>query len=259
MAENVPDVALEGTVAVTALERVVCGIDGTPEAVEAARQAALLVPPAGHMLLVEAVTADTARTAAKADLAAARTAVADGVAIGVAVRVGPAPDMLERESRHVHADTIAVGSHGGGRAAGALLGSVATRAIHEASCSVLIARAGGAEFPRRVVVGLDGSDAARHALAVGRLLASRASVPLDVIHVLDGTLPRGAVQAGVDEEVCEVPATWSAADGLCAQAAAGELLVVGSRELRGIRSLGSVSEAVAHRAAASVLVVRAPR
>src|SRR5581483_4157923 len=105
--------------------------------------------------------------------------------------------------------------------------------------------AGGVDFPRRVVVGLDGSAAAHHALAVGRLLAGRSGVPLHVIHVLDGTLPRGAAQAGVDEEVHEVPATWSAADGLCAHAAAGELRVLGSRELRGIRSLGSVSEAVA--------------
>lgn len=257
MVWNAPDRA-EGVLAVTALQRTICGIDGSPEAVEAARQASLLVPGDGHVLLLEAVASDAARAAAEGDLSAARAAVLDGVAIGVAVRVGHAPEMLEREALHLHADTIAIGSHGGGRAAGALLGSVATRVIHEAPCSVLIARADGTEFPRRVVVGLDGSGAARHALAVGRLLASRKGIPLRVLHVLDGTLPRGSAQAGVDEEVEEVPAAWSAADGLCAHAAAGELLVVGSRELRGIRSLGSVSEAVAHHAPASVLVVRGP-
>jgi nucleotide-binding universal stress UspA family protein len=257
MTWDAPDRA-EGVLAMTAFERAVCGIDGSPEAVEAARQAALLVPADGHLLLVGAVAADAARTAAEADLGAARAAVVDGVSIGVAVRVGEAAEMLERESLHIRADAIAVGSHGGGRAGGMLLGSVATRVIHSAPCSVLVARAGGADFPRHVVVGLDGSEAARHALAVGRLLAGRTGAPLRAVHVLDGTLPRGAAQAAVDEEVEEVSASWSAADGLVAQAAPGDLLVLGSRELRGIRSLGSVSEAVAHHAAASVLVVRGP-
>lgn len=247
-----------GVLAEIAVERAVCGIDGSPEALEAARQASLLVPAGGHVLLVRAIDGDAARAAADADLAAARTAVMDGVAIGVAVRVGHAAELLERESRHVHAHVIAVGSHGGGRAHGMLLGSVATHVIHQASCSVLVARPGGADFPRQILVGLDGSGAARHALAAGRLLAGRTGVPLRVLHVLDGTLPRGAAQAGVEETVEEVPASWSAADGLCARATAGDLLVVGSRELRGIRSLGSVSEAVAHAAAASVLVVRGP-
>jgi len=247
-----------GALAETALERAVCGIDGSPQAAEAARQASLLLPSGGHVLLVCAIAADAECAAADADLAAARRTVADGVAVGVAIRVGRAAEMLERESRHVRAQMIAVGSHGGGRAQGMLLGSVATRVVHEAPCSVLVARPGGAEFPRQILVGLDGSGAARHALAVSRLLASRTGVPLRVVHVLDGTLPRGAAQAGVDEAVEEVRALWSAADGLCARAAAGDLLVLGSRELRGIRSLGSVSEAVAHAAAASVLVVRRP-
>jgi nucleotide-binding universal stress UspA family protein len=258
MAGNAPDLVPEGLVAPSALERAVCGIDGSPEAVEAARQASQLMPAGGHVLLIEAIADAAARTSADADLAAARTATLDGIAIGVAVRVGPAAEVLERECRQARAHAIAVGTHGNGRTAGVLLGSVAARVIHEAPCSVLVARPAPEGFPRRVVVGLDGSAAAHHALAVGRLLASRAGAPLSVLHVLDGTLPRGAARAGADEDVVEVPAEWSAADGLCAQVAAGDLLVVGSRELRGIRSLGSVSEAVAHRAPASVLIVRGP-
>ena len=258
MVEKAPQPIPEDARAALSFERIVCGIDGSPESVEAAAQAALLALAGGHVLLVEAAAADAGRVLADADLAAARTAVADGVAIGIAVRVGQAADMLEREALHVHADAIAVGGRGGGRLAGALLGSVATRVIHEAPCSVLVARAAPARFPGTVVVGVDGSAAAGHALAVGRLLAARTGAPLRVFHVLDGSLPRGGAQAGVDEAVVEVSASWSAADGLCAQAAAGDLLVVGSRELRGIRSLGSVSEAVAHRAPASVLIVRGP-
>jgi nucleotide-binding universal stress UspA family protein len=244
---------------VTAVEHVVCGIDGSPEAIEAARQAARLVPRDGRILLVEVLPPDGSRPAADSDLAAARSAIDAGIGIGIAAPEGPAAEMLEHEAVHNRADTIAVGSHGRGRVAGVLLGSVATRLIHHASCSVLVARAAPAgPFPRRVVVGFDGSGAARHALDVGRRVAARAGVPVRVLHVLDGAIARGVLQSGGAEEVEEVTAAWSAADGLCARIAAGDLIVIGSRELRGIRSLGSVSEAVAHQAPASVLIVRGP-
>jgi nucleotide-binding universal stress UspA family protein len=238
-----------------AVERVVCGVDGSPSAIEAARQASLLIPADGRLLLVAAVPAvsDGRPTA----LAVARTASHGGMAIATAERQGEPGEVLERESRHIHADTIAIGSHGRGRAAGALLGSVATHLIHRAWCSVLIARASsGSAFPRSVVVGFNGSAASRCALDVARTLAARTGAPLAAVHVLDGAIRRGELQAGVAEEVEEVTALWSAVDGLCGRVAAGDLLVLGSRELRGIRSLGSVSEAVAHKTAASVLIVR---
>ena len=47
-------------------------------------------------------------------------------------------------------------------------------------------------------------------------------------------------------------------DVLVASAADADLLVVGSRGLRGLKSLGSVSERVAHQARCSVLIVRGP-
>jgi nucleotide-binding universal stress UspA family protein len=224
--------------------------------IEAARQASLLLPGDGRLLLVAAVRNGSSE-GADADVAAARTAIHDAIPIVVAVREGEAGEVLEREARHIDADTIAIGDHGRGRAAGVLLGSVATHVIHHASCSVLVARASHESvFPRTVVVGVDGSVASRRALGVGRVLAARAGVPLRVLHVLDGAIPRGKLQAGVAEQVEEVTASWSAVDGLCAHVVAGDLLVLGSRELRGIRALGSVSEAVAHGAAASVLIVR---
>lgn len=48
----------------------------------------------------------------------------------------------------------------------------------------------------------------------------------------------------------------SPVDALVAGAVRADLLVVGSRGLRGVRALGSVSERVAHQAPCSVLVVR---
>lgn len=46
------------------------------------------------------------------------------------------------------------------------------------------------------------------------------------------------------------------AEALLGAAADADLVVVGSRGLRGVKALGSVSERVAHQAASSVLIVR---
>lgn len=50
----------------------------------------------------------------------------------------------------------------------------------------------------------------------------------------------------------------SPVEALAASAADADLLVVGSRGLHGLKSLGSVSERVAHQAECSVLIVREP-
>lgn len=261
--------------AMPAFSRVVCGIDGSPEAEEAVREAALLAPAGAHLFLVDVVVsgrppatlapeAAAARKAAvleaaHADLKAARALIPGEVAAAVTVRIGSPAPTLAREAQGVEADAFAVGSHGQGRAAGVLLGSVATRLIHDATCSVLVARGTPTRpFPRSIAVGIDGSEPSLHALRTARELAARVGVPLRVLHVLDGAIPRGALQAGLDEEVEELTVAWSAAEGLAAHVAASDLLVVGSRGLRGVRAIGSVSEAVAHRAPSSVLIVKLP-
>lgn len=257
--------------------RVVCGIDGSPAASEAAREAALLAPDGGHIFLVgvlapdlvDSLTSalpggttaveDAGRKAARADLAGARSGIRDGVEITTTVRSGPPGPMLEAEARRVMADTVAVGSHGYGRTVGLVVGSVATWLIHNATCSVLVARATATQrFPASIVVGLDGSDASLQARESARKIAGRVGAPLHVVHVLDGRFPAGGLQRelGLDEEIEEVRADWSAADGLSARVGPADLLVVGSRGLHGIRALGSVSEAVAHNSPSSVLVVR---
>ena len=255
--------------------RIVCGIDGSPEAQEASREASLLAADGARLFLVEVIVPgmvgslgtaipggttapeDAARAAARADLERARTTTRDGLEVAATIRIGPADAMLQAEATRVVADTVAVGSHGYGRALGVLLGSVATQLLHNAPCSVLVARATTTPpFPQSIVVGLDGSDPSRQALRSARELAGRIGAPLRVLHVLDGRLPRGALQAGLDEELEEVRVPWSTAAGLAAHVTSSDILVVGSRGMRGIRALGSVSEAVAHRAPSSVLVVR---
>ena len=264
------------------LDRIVCGIDGSPESLRAARQAAILTGSQGNLLLVCVTTPDLAGSvlsalpgASAAAVRAARErgeqaanrvrdAVSSAATVVVKTRIGPPAAMLGAEARQTDADAIAVGSHGNGRAAGILLGSVATRLAHAAPCSVLVVRgpsdapADGA-FPRSVAVGLDASPWSRAALAAAGLLAERLGVPLRPLQVSDGTRLTESLPDDFDGDVEVIHQHVSPADGLCSRVTAADLLVVGSRGAGGLRALGSVSEAVAHRSPASVLIVRPPQ
>ena len=72
---------------------------------------------------------------------------------------------------------VVVGSSGAGRLCGIVEGAVATEIIHRAPCSVLGARQVTDGFPRRIVVGVDGSEpslaALRWALDEARLRGAR--------------------------------------------------------------------------------------
>jgi nucleotide-binding universal stress UspA family protein len=255
-----------------ALTIVVCGVDGSAEAAEAARQAALLAEPGARLELVGVIHTGLVESVAsvmpahteeperrlRKDAWAAIDRVAHEVPAGIdlstTLRAGPAAALIAGEAERLQADTIVVGSHGQGRLAGALLGSVATRLVHDAPCSVLIARpAPAATFPRAVVVGVDESEASLKALAVGRELSRRTGADLRAVHVRYGE-PLPERMAALGAQVVSQAVTPAAA--LAERATAEDLLVVGSRRKRGLRSVGSVSEAVAHRAVGSVLIVR---
>lgn len=126
---------------------------------------------------------------------------------------------------------------------------------YEASCAVLIAR-GSIDtecWPRRIVVGVDGSaDSARAvdaatALGAGLDAAVRAVVATDDAQDLDAAR---RIAPGCEEHEAR------ALDVLDVASETADLIVVGSRGLRGIRALGSLSERIAHEARCSVLVVR---
>lgn len=240
-------------------ERIVVGVDASPESLEAVRQADTLLRPDGRLVLVAAVDlsetihfqiAPTAihaarralekaeeldRNAAAALDRAREEATRAGDVAAVQVAGAPAVALLEAIATE-RADVVAVGTHGLGRVAGIALGSVASRMLHRAPCSVLVARGGtpGTWAPRRIVVGVDGSAEADAALAVARELESRFEASARVLRVDAGR-----------------PAT-----ALTDAASDADLLVVGSRGVHGARALGSVSERVAHDAPCSVLVVR---
>ena len=255
----------------TIFSRVLVGVDGSPESLEAARQAAELERPGGTLTLLGAwqlppplVTPMTVlpswgpdETAARAEAEDALRAVRRELPQAAALLVHGFPaHTLIGEARRSQSTLVAVGSHGQGRLAGILLGSTATQLAHESPCSLLVARPLEGSRPRRIAVGVDGSEESAAAYTVARYLATRFDAELTaVVAEGDKLLDLPAVSLVVGDGFEVVPHEPVAA--LTAASAAADLLVVGSRGMHGLRALGSVSERVAHRAECSTLIVRA--
>jgi nucleotide-binding universal stress UspA family protein len=235
--------------------------------VEAARQAARLAHPAATLLLLTVVDPASIeggwlvegaleREAAEI-LDHARRVADDRLRIESRVLEGPIIKTVLEEVERDRAALVVVGSHGHGRLAGVVRGSVATALLHGAPCSVLVARPPRtpARFPTSVVVGFDGSPASETALAVARELSERLEATMRALTAGDsatatarhrGRHPTVTFEEASGEGPVDVLTTCDA-----------DLVVVGSRGLRGMAALHSVSEQVAHRADSSVLVVRA--
>ena len=171
--------------------RILVGVDGSQQALEAARQAALLEDVDGQLTLLAAweiapaiiggtgsgvpyyFDEELQRTTAERALAAATDYVAPyTAAIGKLVRGTPVHELLKDIAR-CEDTLIAVGSSGIGRLLGIVEGEVATELVHRAPCSVLVARAADTEFPRRLVVGVDGSIESAAAYASAHYLSER--------------------------------------------------------------------------------------
>lgn len=256
-------------------KRVLVGVDRSPASVEAARQAALLTEPDGTLTLLGAwsvppptiggvgpalsheLDADVYREASEGAVAMAKTAITALASPSTKVVRGFAWDELIKEIEQEHDTLIVVGSHGQGRLRGILMGSTATKIVHEAPCSVLVARPAGERFPRRVVVGVDGSPQSALAFAVARQLADRFSSELWPVVAHGGKgVDKKRVATIVDYHHEDLPDEPVGA--LVVASADADLVIVGSRGLHGFKALGSVSERVAHQAHCSTLIVREP-
>lgn len=252
--------------------RVVCGVDTSDAGFAAARLGARVASPNGGLALVSvddpsiAVRAGWAGTTLAAELTEeADKALARGRAEAepfhaaeARVLVGHPLDALLAELRRREATLVVVGIHEHVRAVGIALGSVATHLLHEAPCSVLVVPAHVAldRWPSSIVVGLDGSPQSAEAASAARELGQRFGAPVRAIaarkdaHIDLDQARRLAPDLHEDE--------GRAVDALVVASEGTDLVVVGSRGLRGIRALGSVSEQVAHEARCPVLVVRRP-
>ena len=269
-----PSVAADQQVAFRA---VLCGVDGSPESLTAVRQALELGAEgakywalsawdpglAVHAGLRAFEIMEELRDEARAALRRAREL---SPAITPVMIRGRDVAALLGGVANLEADLVAVGSHGGSRAAGVLFGSVASAMAHFAPCSVLIARgpAAGA-FPQLIVHAGDGSPESLDAASVAGGLAARHGSTLVTVHVGDAHDRSVAEQAVALIEAGGAEAVMRVEQGsphrriveVANQVGAG-LIVMGSRGRTGLAALGSVSERVSHRADCSVLIVRRP-
>lgn len=273
--ESTPDQAHAGPSSI--FVRIVCGVDGTDESREAVVQVARLAPPTARVVLCSvwntgasvsvgwspplAHTASFPRSELTAAVDASRPLLPPSLVVETSVVEGPPGPMLLTEIGRQQATLVAIGSHDHRRLSGILLGSVATQLLHDSPCPVLMARTPQDEgFPRTVLVAADGSTQSARAIHIGAEIAHRLGAKLEAVVATGG-------QADVN-----VPAVRSVLDAAggpgiplredpdppveALTRLAPDLLVIGSRGLQGLRSLGSVSERVAHDARCSVLVVR---
>ena len=241
-------------------DRIVCAIDGSEESFEAARQAGLLLAPGGALHLHAVVDIAVSRRArseaivsslgellerAGSELVPTTSTITNGV---------PVPELLRR-LREENATLVALGAPRRGRTAGLLMGSVGATLLHDAPCSLLVARQRRSEpWPNRILVGVDGSPEATAAADVAREVRTRFGAALYTVAALGGKkvehmqIKRAHPMALFDPR--------RPVDALLALSEVMDLLVVGSRGLHGIRALGTVGERIAHTAHCSVLIVR---
>jgi nucleotide-binding universal stress UspA family protein len=249
-------------------ERILVGVDGGPLSFDACRQAARLANSESVLeaAVVSLFPPDTASALGVPELAA-RMEQDAGEALLAAQRIlgshaelrhldGLTVEALLAEAERTHTTLLAIGAPEHPRIEEIVLGGVGGELLHQAPCSMLLARAVPDEgkFPSRIVVGIDGSEQAERAYAVAVQLARRRHSQVQAIAALGGKrVPVGQIvrrhRRVETPEAAAVPALVEAS-------ACADLLVVGSRGLHGLRALGSVSERVAHRAACSVLVIR---
>jgi nucleotide-binding universal stress UspA family protein len=249
MSTSISEFEIASYTRATIFRRILVGIDESPESLEAARQAAALATGPVTLLAAYDVTPLIAgtgmapvppmqldetplRDAAEQALEAAKGEFGP-IETAAKIVKGRAWQELQHEIARTNNTLVVVGSHGAGRAKGILVGSTATELLHKAPSSVLVARKPLKEFPSSIVVGVDDSFQGITAGAVASDLAKR----------FDAELKR-----------CEN--VRHPVEFLVEASTEADLLVVGSRGLKGIKALGSVSERVAHEAKCSVLVVR---
>lgn len=253
-------------------ERVVCGVDGSEAGATAARAAGLITAPEGSLTLVSAndpsiaVHAGWNMAQVLEELAVeAQTALERGRAeagllhpLDAKLLKGDPLHCLLAEIARREATAVVVGSHGTSRATGVALGAVSTYLLHEAPCSVLIARGSidSRHWPQRIVVGVDGSAHSARAVEAATELAARFDAHVRaIVATQDARADLDAarqIAPGCEEQDAR------ALDVLETASETADLIVVGSRGLRGLRALGSLSERIAHEAHCSVIVVRPP-
>jgi nucleotide-binding universal stress UspA family protein len=194
----------------------------------------------------------------------------------------PVAAAIVEAAQLLHADLVALGSHGRGDLVGLVLGSVGHRVAARLDCPILFVNGGGHEAPaqpiRRLLVAVDDSEAAMDAVATAAELAAEHEAAVLIVHSLDDEAPhalshavaRDAALALLDQAARRVaapgrtvtarlltgPGSIAARVAAAAERWNADLIVIGSRRLTDLGGLflGSVCHALIERTHRPVLV-----
>jgi nucleotide-binding universal stress UspA family protein len=232
----------------------------------------------GMVVVTEGYVLDSSALLEQAEKALADEGVTD---VTTEQRTGAVvPELVQASAS---ASVLVLGSHGHGAAGEALLGSVSQHLARHATCPVVVVREPRDPEARRIIVGIDGSQASSHALHYACNRAETTGETVVAIHGFRAHAPSTDVWAAaprsvdtadrerllaesvagmredhpdvrLEQEVLAVEPGRCLADA----SASASLVVVGSRGLGYFSGLllGSVSQAVLHRAECPVMVVR---
>jgi nucleotide-binding universal stress UspA family protein len=257
---------------VTLFARIVVGVDGTDWGFEALRQALLLAPKENPVL--HAVTALDTAPAIHAGFRApvftellekeaeeardtAEAIIGDREGCSASVVRGKPVDVLRRDRDELQATLVALGGRRSSRFLGIMLGDTGAELVHDAACSSLLAFPADERpwRPRKIVVGFDGSTYSSAALRSAEELAEALGATVEVLTATGGkAIERDAAWADRVQ-------TWHPADpvdALVERSRTVDLVVVGSRGVHGVQTIGSVSERIAHQAHCTALIVHEP-
>lgn len=195
-------------------------------------------------------------------------AIREAARRGAPVRVLPARAPEHPPARD--ASLIVVGSAGFLAMTDLAGGSAAMDVAVHADVPVIVVRPGLPDAEPgpsagRVIVGVDGTGLSEPAIAFALAEAAAYGCGVTAVHAVERADEAGAARtvlaplAAVGPSVRAIVVTGRASHALIAESAGARLLVVGSRGGAGLRGmlLGSVSQAVVHRARCPVAVVRA--
>jgi nucleotide-binding universal stress UspA family protein len=254
-----------------------CAIDGTPESLAAAEEAAILTGANGHLTLL-AVTSFSSEGAYRSPAIGPGRAkrildravqVAHEARVPYAVEVDPASPpsqvILDWASER---DLLAMGAPAISWLGAMFTAGVADTALGSFTTPLLIGRSISRELhvPRRVVVASDGLAGSDELVELAGRLARTQGAEAILLHVLGSESSshphRIEEQArrlhlAVDgaSEVRLQPGHTRGVIVETASAVGASLLVMGSRRLEGLRTIGSVSRRVVHQVDCPVLLV----
>lgn len=244
---------------------VLVGIDGTPESLVAAAQGGVVRAPDGRLELLAVAERHLAAHAGFAAVMADDTLVAGTAAeLAQAAELVDADDarltsgslvkLLCRERSSRGATLIAIGVRPHRRLSALTFGGHDVEALHDARCSLLLARPGwGPHKPDRIVVGADGSPEAHRAEVVARSLGGRLGCDVVPVVSLGGAVDAALLREEREDALLDPRPLVDAVVGASTESS---LIVVGREHRQGHHWRGTFVERIVYSARCSVLVVQ---